>query len=272
MMRALWTASSGMKAQQMNVDVISNNLANVSTTSYKKQRVEFKDLLYETLSKASVVNGGTDLVNGKPVNLQVGYGVNQVATVSNYSTGNMEKTDNSLDFSVDGEGFFEVMNQNGEKMYTRDGGFKVSINNQVASLVTSEGYPVMNTNDQPITFDGFDYNKISVGPTGEILYPDPDGNMISSGQTIRLARFQNREGLLKVGSNYVMKSAASGDATYESDGGEKSALMQGYLEASNVQVVEEMVKLIVAQRAYEINSKSVQAADEMLGIANGLRR
>ena len=187
MMRALWTASSGMKAQQLNVDVISNNLANVNTTSYKKQRVEFKDLLYETLSKATVIEG-----SGKPVNLQVGYGVNPVSTVSTYSTGNMEKTENVLDFAIDGEGFFAVRNQNEELMYTRDGGFKVSINGGEAKLVTSEGYPVLDEADNEIVFNDVDYSKINVSPGGEILYMAEDGSLQSTGQFLKVVRFQNR--------------------------------------------------------------------------------
>jgi flagellar basal-body rod protein FlgG len=267
-MRALWTASTGMTAQQLNVDAISNNLANVNTNGYKKQRVEFKDLFYETLSKASVYDQ-----QGKPVNLQVGHGVMPSATVTAYSRGNIEKTDNPLDIAIDGEGFFAIRNQNDEIVYTRDGAFKISISNGEARLVTSEGYPVLDDGDNEIILTDIDVSKLNINQNGELFYVDANNTTQSLGQTLKIVRFPNREGLEKIGSNFVRQTDASGEPVLEADlEGQKSSIMQGALEGSNVQVVEEMVKLIVAQRAYEINSKSIQTADEMLGIANNLRR
>ncbi len=267
MMRALWTAGSGMMAQQLNVDTISNNLSNVNTTGYKKQRVEFKDLLYETLSKSDLIDG-----LGKPVNLQVGHGVMPTATVTNYSVGNFENTENPLDIALDGEGFFAVRDANGEIAYTRDGSFKISINDGEALLVTSEGHSVLDDGENDIVLTDINVNNLSIGQNGEISYLDTDNVVQPLGQTLQIVRFQNREGLLKDGSNYVKPSPASGEPISEADLDEKTTIMQGFLESSNVQVVEEMVKLIVAQRAYEVNSKSVQTADEMLGMANNLRR
>ncbi|WHH57595.1 flagellar basal-body rod protein FlgG [Petroclostridium sp. X23] len=267
MMRALWTAASGMTAQQLNVDVISNNLSNVNTTGYKKQRVEFKDLLYETLSRANVLEG-----EGRPVNLQVGHGVAPVSTVTAYTMGNLEKTDNPLDFAIDGEGFFAVRDANEQIAYTRDGSFKISISDGEAKLVTKEGYAVLDDGDNEIYLTGIDVNSLSVGPTGELTYIDEDDVVQSLGQTLQVVQFQNRDGLLKTGSNFVSPSSASGEPILEMDIENKSTLMQGFLESSNVQVVEEMVKLIVAQRAYEVNSKAIQTSDEMLQMANNLRR
>jgi len=266
-MRALWTSSSGMSAQQLNVDVISNNLANVNTTGYKKERVEFKDLLYETIARANVLEGV-----GAPVNLQVGHGVTPAAVVSTYTTGSFQNTDNPLDFAINGEGFFAVRDANGNIAYTRDGSFKISVEDGEAKLVTAEGYAVLDQDNDEIFLTGIDLNKLTVSPMGELFYIDEDGEMQSLGQSLQVVRFANREGLLKQGSNLLAPTPTSGEPIPEEDLEERSIIMQRYLESSNVQVVEEMVKLIIAQRAYEINSKAVQTSDEMLGIANNLRR
>ncbi|NLY42866.1 MAG: flagellar basal-body rod protein FlgG [Clostridiaceae bacterium] len=267
MMRALWTAASGMKAQQLNVDVISNNLSNVNTTGYKKQRLEFKDLLYETLSRADVYED-----QGRPVNMQVGHGVAPVSTVTTYTMGSLEKTDNPLDLAIDGEGFFAVRNAKGEIVYTRDGSFKISIGDGETRLVTSEGYAVLDDAGNDIILTGININQLTIGPSGELQYIDADNQVVPLGQTLQIVQFNNRDGLLKVGSNFVIPTPASGEPIPETEVEKRSVVMQGYLESSNVQVVEEIVKLIIAQRAYEINSKSIQTADEMLGMANNLRR
>lgn len=266
MMRALWTAGSGMMAQQLNVDVISNNLANVNTTGYKKQKAEFKDMLYETLQGAYMLDG-----TGKPVNLQVGHGTTSIATVKNFAMGNLEKTDNPLDFAIDGEGFFTVMGPKGKVVFTRDGSFKLSLTDQGPKLTTSDGYPVLDEAGNKIILK-FDVSKLSVSPTGELSYIDDTGMPKSTGQKIGVVKFTNRNGLENIGMNFYSDTSASGLAIPDGKSGTKSSLLQNYLESSNVQVVEEMVKLIVAQRAYEINSKSIQSADEMLGMANNLRR
>lgn len=266
MMRALWTAASGMTAQQMNVDVISNNLANVNTTGFKKERVEFKDLLYETMDRARVLPS-----SGKPVNLQVGHGTTAVATVRNFETGNPEETGNQLDFFIDGEGFFMVQGPTGEINYTRDGSFKLSITESGKMLTTSDGYPVVDEAGTPITID-VDLSRLVVSQSGELSYLDEEGLTAPTGQTIGLVYFDNRNGLEGIGRNLYKATQAAGVPILALDSTQKSLINQKFLEASNVKTVEEMVKLIVAQRAYELNSKAIQSSDEMLGIANNLRR
>lgn len=266
MMRALWTAGSGMKAQQLNVDVISNNLSNVNTTAYKKERTEFKDMLYETLNRASIMNG-----EGKPINLQVGHGAAIVATAKSFETGNFEKTDNALDFAIEGEGFFSVIGPTGDQVYTRDGNFKISISEDGNKLTTSEGYQVLDDAGAEIIID-VDTSKLIVSDRGELSYTDETGNIVPLGQKIGVVKFANRQGLESIGSNLYASNSASGEAVPDSEMGTLSNIKQYCIESSNVQVVEEMVKLIVAQRAYEVNSKAVQAADDMLGIANNLKR
>ncbi|HOQ37457.1 MAG TPA: flagellar hook-basal body protein [Acetivibrio sp.] len=266
MMRALWTAGSGMTAQQLNVDVISNNLSNVNTTAYKKERLEFKDMLYETLNRAYLLDG-----EGNPVNLQVGHGAAPVATMKNFEMGNLEKTDNPLDFAIDGDGFFTVLGPRGNIVYTRDGSFKISVTDNGNMLTTSNGYPVLDDSGVEIILD-FDISKLNVSPEGELSYTDENGVVVPLGQRLGIVKFPNKYALENVGSNFYSSNSASGEAVPDDEIGVRSNVMQYYLESSNVQVVEEMVKLIVAQRAYEINSKAIQSADEMLGIANNLKR
>lgn len=266
MMRALWTAASGMTAQQMNVDVISNNLSNVNTTAYKKERVEFKDLLYETMARARVIDG-----QGKPVNLQVGHGTAAVATVKNFETGSPEQTDNPLDFFIDGEAFFMVQGPKGDINFTRDGSFKLSITDGGNMLTTSEGFPVLDDTGNPIIIT-VDLSRLIVSQEGELSYKDEDGITVPLGQRIGLVKFENRNGLESLGKNLYASNEATGDPIPDAESGTLSLIDQGFLESSNVQTVEEMVKLIVAQRAYELNSKAIQSSDEMLGIANNLRR
>lgn len=266
MMRALWTAGTGMIGQQTNVDVIANNLANVNTTGYKKERLEFKDLLYETMQRAQVLDG-----NGRPVNLQVGHGAAPVATVKNYGTGNLEKTDNALDFAINGEGFFTVRGPNEETVYTRDGSFKLSVSDMGTRLTTSDGYAVLDDMGEDIYID-IPLDKLFVSELGELSTVDESGTAQSLGQVIGMVNFPNKQGLEAIGGNFYKITSASGQPIPNLDQEVRSTVKQFFLESSNVQVVEEMVKLIVAQRAYEISSKSIQAADEMLGMANNLRR
>jgi flagellar basal-body rod protein FlgG len=268
MMRALWTAGSGMIAQQFNVDVISNNLSNVNTTGYKTERAEFKDLLYETLDRANVLNG-----TGKPVNLQVGHGTAVMATVKSYGSGNLEKTENPLDFAIDGEGFFNVSGPKGEVVYTRDGSFKISVTDEGKKLTTSDGYSVLDdTGNEIVLGPEVDISRLSVGDDGSLSYVDNSGVSTSLDQKIGVVKFANRYALESIGRNFYNKNTASGDPINDDEQGSKSIVTQGFLESSNVQVVQEMVKLIVAQRAYEVNSKAIQSADEMLGQANNLKR
>jgi len=266
MMRALWTAASGMKAQQFFVDVISNNLSNVNTTGYKKERLEFKDLLYETMDRAYMLEG-----IGRPVNLQVGHGTLVAATVKNFAQGNFEKTENPLDFAIDGDGFFTVLGPDEEELYTKDGSFKISVSDYGNMLVTSDGYPVLDDTGSEIYID-IDISRLVVSPFGELSYLDDDGTTVPLGQSIGIVKFHNKYALESIGKNLYKMNSATGEALPDYEIGARSMISQGYLESSNVQVVEEMVKLIVAQRAYEINSKAIQSSDEMLGIANNLRR
>lgn len=264
-MRALWTAASGMKAQQLNMDTISNNLANVNTTAYKKQKVEFKDLLYANLRTTNLVDG-----EGSPVNLQVGHGVMPVATSRMFTTGNLERTDNPLDMGINGEGFFVIEDPNGNRFYTRDGNFKLSVEFDEMRLVTSDGYTVLSDFDDAIYFDST-MKDIAVNASGVITAELEDGEIEEIG-TIALTKFINSEGLEAVGKNLYKETVASGEPIYMEEEERTSDIMQYYLETSNVQIVDEMVRLITAQRAYEINSKSIQTADEMLGMANNLKR
>ena len=266
MMRALWTAASGMVAQQFNVDVISNNLSNVNTTGFKKERVEFKDLLYQTMERAYVLED-----QGKPVNLQVGFGVMPVATVKNFDTGNFEQTDNPLDLAIDGEGFFMVLGPTGNIQYTRDGSFKISITEEGSKITTSDGFPLLDDTGNEIILN-IDVSSMNISSSGELSYTDELGLVVSLGQTIGVMKFPNKFGLESTGRNLYAENSASGFAVSDAELGTRSIINQGFLEASNVQTVEEMVKLIVAQRAYEINSKAIQSADEMLGMANNLKR
>lgn len=266
MMRSLWTAASGMIAQQFNVDVISNNLSNVNTTAYKKDRAEFKDLLYETFDRAYVMDN-----KGKPVNLQVGHGTAYVATVKDFETGNLEQTGSALDFAIEGEAFFMVNGPKGEVNYTRDGSFKISVSEEGKKLTTSDGFPVLDDAGNEIVMN-VDISKLVVSSDGDLGYTDETGTTIPLGQKIGLVKFENRNGLLSQGKNLYAGTEAAGQAVLDGELGVKSNLSQRFLEASNVKVVEEMVKLIVAQRAYEVNSKAIQTSDDMLGMANNLKR
>lgn len=260
MIRALWTASTAMLAQQLNIDVISNNLANVNTAGFKKSRLEFQDLLYETIRGASP----TALGGYTPVDLAVGHGVRPAATQRLFSVGNLQPTENPLDVAIDGEGFFVVQLADGTQAYTRDGSFKL---NADGDLVTTDGYLV-----EPGINIPPGATEIAIAPDGTVTYKDENGDMQEAGQ-ITLARFPNPAGLEALGRNLFRATPAAG---YVEDGlipGEGcGALSSGYLEMSNVQVVEEMVNMITAQRAYEISAKAITAADEMLGVANNLRR
>lgn len=250
----------------MTVDVISNNLANVNTTAYKKQRIEFKDLLYETMDRARVLEEG-----GKPVNLQVGHGTMAAATVRDFEKGSPEETGNPLDLYIDGDAFFMIQGPNDEINYTRDGSFKLSITDEGKMLTTSDGYAVLDESGQPIIFDA-DLSDLTISQNGEICYTDEDGATVSTGQYIGLVYFDNKNGLEAIGRNLYRATEAAGEPVLAADSTQTSMIMQNYLESSNVKTVEEMVKLIVAQRAYELSSKAIQSSDEMLSIANNIKR
>lgn len=265
MIRSLWTAATGMKAQQLNIDTISNNLANVNTNGYKTQRAEFKDLLYVSIKKTNLRDDG-----GAPVNLEVGHGVMPSATTRDFRKGSLIETQNDLDFAIDGEGFFAVVLPNEQVRYTRDGSFKLSVDGDEAMLVTSDGYLVLNEDDSEIIIEN-GMKDLNVDQFGYITAKDEDGEIVELGR-LKVVNFMNPAGLLSEGQNLYSTTVASGEEYLLEPEEMESKVIQRYLEASNVQVVEEMVKMITAQRAYEINSKSIQVSDEMLQMANGLKR
>lgn len=270
MVRSLWSAATGMIAQQTNVDTISNNLANVNTTGYKTEVAEFKSLLYQTLQTKSTTANNQQ----KPVSAQVGLGVRNSSITSIFRQGSFFESSSTSAFAINGKGFFAVRGADGSTYYTRNGNFNWSMGTNGLMLTTSEGYPVLDTNGRGIVLSGqYTTSKITITSDGTICYPDASGNPQSLGVTIGVYQFQNPAGLEKNGSSLFGATAASGTAINEATNTnvEKSQIVQGYLEGSNVQVVDEMVNLIVAQRAYEMNSKAIQASDEMLQQANNLR-
>ena len=262
MMRALWTASTGMAAQSLNVDVISNNIANVNTNGFKRGRAAFQDLMYQQVkapgSEAS--SAGTQL----PTGIQVGLGVRTAGVASIFSEGSFQQTDNPLDLTIQGRGFFQIQTPNGDTAYTRAGSFSIDAQGQ---LVTHNGDLV-----QPGITVPSDAQSIQVSADGTVSAVQPGGIQTVLGQ-IQIADFINPSGLTHLGSNLFQVSNASGEPTIgnPSENG-LGSIGQGMLEMSNVSMVEEMVNLIAGQRAYEMNSKAIQAADEMLQTANNVRR
>ncbi len=262
MLRSLWTAASGMLAQQQNVDVISNNLANVNTTGYKTMRAEFSDLLYQTIKDpgASTGEGITS-----PVGIQLGHGTKLTATYRVFTVGNMQATERPLDIAIEGDGFFQVQQLDGTTAYTRDGSFKVNADGQV---VTSDGLLL----EPPISLPD-NVEQIAVGQDGTVSVVVTGESTPQDVGQITLSKFINPAGLRAIGHNLYTASPASGDPVIVDPGSEGSGILsQGYLEMSNVSVVDEMVKMITAQRAYEINSKAIQTSDDMLSLANNLKR
>lgn len=268
-MRSLWTAATGMKAQQFNIDTIANNLSNVNTTAYKTGRAEFKDLFYSTLKRGRSFDGdeGQEI---RPVNLEVGHGTMPVASKRDFRNGNLIPTEGTFDVAIDGEGFFLVEMPDGSLRFTRDGSFKLSVDFDEGYLVTSEGYYVLSEDEDWIVIES-GLSNISIDSFGIITGEDEFGEIIELGR-IGLVRFTNPEGLESIGNNLYKTTPASGDEIFIEIDEMESRIVQGYLEASNVQVVDEMVKMITAQRAYEINSKTIQASDEMLQLVNNLKR
>jgi flagellar basal-body rod protein FlgG len=265
-MRALWSAATGMKSLQLAIDTISNNLANVNTTGYKKQRTEFKDLLYQKLD----YNDNSDGL-GAPVNLEVGHGVKTGAMVRSFTQGSFQSTDNPFDIAIQGSGFFEIADQNGNLLYTKDGSFKLGLTAEGQRLVTSDGYLVQGV-DGPIDLEG-DILEIVIERNGDVnvKYADNEEGTFELIGRIKLMKIPNPVGMESKGLNLYKTTAASG-APIQVDDGTAGEMVQGYLEMSNVQVVEEMINLITAQRAYEINSKTIQTSDQMLELANNLKR
>ena len=249
-----------MQSQQLNLDIIANNLANVNTTGYKKSKIEFQDLLYQTARTAGADQGGG---NQLPTGLQIGHGSRPIATSKIFTTGELTQTGERLDVAIQGDGFFEIQMPDGSLAYTRDGALKTASDGRV---VTSEGL-VLQGGFQPIPAGT---TSITIAPTGEVTTKGSNG---TQSFRVQLVRFANPGGLESIGRNLYRATSAAG-APEIGNAGENGFgdLQQGYLEMSNVKVVEEMVNMIVAQRAYEVNSKAVQAADEMMQQSNNLKR
>jgi flagellar basal-body rod protein FlgG len=233
--------------------------------------MEFKTLLYETIAQADL-----DPANrtGRPVNLQIGHGVRPIATARIFSQGNLERTDNSTDIAIEGDGFL-VVERNGEFFYTKDGAMKASVTDDGSMLVTSEGYPILDLDDSPLFIpSSVTITDLLINEEGELSYRNTLGQYEDLGLQIKLVQFANPQGLEAMGSNLLRMTSASGPALVEADGetNRLSRVRQGVLEMSNVQVAEEMVSLIVAQRAFDINSKAITTSDEMLTTVNSLKR
>jgi flagellar basal-body rod protein FlgG len=264
MVRSLWSAASGMIGQQANIDTISNNLANVNTSGYKKQRAEFEDLIYQTIRTAGTP-ATEDTVT--PVGIQMGHGVKLAATQREFTQGALQNTEGISDIALSGDGFFRIMLYDGSYSYTRDGSFKIDSNGQV---VTSNGYKVM---PEIILPENFIPSTLNISQDGRVSVKVPgNDDPIPVGQ-IELYRFPNPAGLTAVGENAFKVSNASGDPIAGRPGFDgMGKTIHKMLEMSNVSVVREMVNMIVAQRAYEFNSKAIQTSDNMLGTATSLKR
>lgn len=268
MMRALWTGASGMIAQQNNVDTIGNNLANVNTNGFKAETAEFKSLLYQTIQDTSTDSEG----QYKPVGVQVGLGVRNSAISTDFTQGSLLETGGDFDFAIEGEGFFIVQLEDGSIGYTRNGNLVMSIGTDGYTLTNGEGNPILDADLNPVVVpDGYTISDVSIDKFGYLTAKGEDGNAHNIGVQVGIALFNNPGGLSKIGGSNYAETGASGEANLTTADKTGTKLVNGYLEGSNVQVVDEMVNLIVAQRAYEFNSKVINASDEMLQQANNLR-
>ncbi len=261
MLRAMTTAASGMKAQQTNIDTIANNLANVNTTGYKKSHAEFQDLLYE-----SIVPTGRASGDAEPTRVEIGHGVKLVATNKQFSQGLIRQTSNPLDLMVEGDGFFQVRLPDGSIGYSRDGSFKLDAER---NLVTSSGYLL----EPPIQIPQ-DATEINIARDGTVsVLLAGNTSTVQDVGNIELARFPNAGGLMARGGNVFLQSPASGQPQLSTPGLDGlGEIASGFLEMSNVETVEELVSMISAQRAYELNARTISAADEMLSTVNQLKR
>lgn len=261
-MRSLSIGATGMLAQQLNVEVISHNIANMNTTAYTRRRVEFQDLLYQNLRRTG--SNSSDTGNIVPAGVQVGLGVKTAAVYRITEQGNLVLTENTLDVAINGDGYFQVELPSGETAYTRSGAFQLSAQGE---LVTVDGFIV-----QPGITIPEDAVDVTINPSGEVQ-AKIDGQVAPQtvGQ-LELATFANEAGLLAMGDNLFLETPASGTATAGTPGSEGfGRLQQGFLETSNVNVVEEITNLITAQRAYEMNSKVIETSDQMMGTLTQLR-
>ena len=261
MLRAFSTAATGMAAQQMMVDVIANNLANINTTGFKRSQIAFQDLLYVKMQQA-----GTEVASGikSPGGLEVGSGVRPASTMKVFSAGELENTGRNLDVAISGDGFLQATLPNGEKRYTRDGSLQENANGQ---LVTTTGYTI-----EPAISIPSDATAVNIGKDGGVNVTNAAGTQSVVG-TLQLARFPNPSGLSNEGDNLLAETEASGTPTTGTAGENGFGTIQaGFLEKSNVQMVTELVNLITAQRAYEINSRAIKVGDDMLQTANAIVR
>lgn len=256
MLRAFSTAATGMTGQQMMIDVISNNLANINTTGFKRSQIDFQDLLYVKMREA-----GAEVAAGtvSPSGLEVGSGVRAASTIKVFTTGELSNTSRSLDIAISGEGFLQVTMPNGETRYTRDGALQV---NADGTLVSSSGYTI-----EPAVTIPNDTIAVDIAKDGSVNVTNATGT--SAAGTIQLVRFANPGGLSSQGDNLYAETEASGTAITGTAGEDGfGSIQSGFLEKSNVQMVTELVNLITAQRAYEINSRAIRAGDDMLRTAN----
>ena len=254
MIRSLWIAKTGLDAQQTQLDVISNNLANVSTNGFKRQRAVFEDLLYQTLRQPGAQSSQQTQI---PSGLLVGTGVRPVATERIFTQGSLQKTDNSLDVAINGQGFFQIQMPDGTLAYTRDGSFQLDNTGQV---VTSSGYPI-----SPAITIPSNALTVSISRDGIVSYTTSGTTSSTQAGTIQLASFVNQGGLQSVGENFYVETASSGTPTPNTPGSNGTGVLnQGYVETSNVNVAEELVSMIQTQRAYELNSKAISTSDSML--------
>lgn len=262
MIRSLFIAATGMEAQKMNIDVIANNLANVNTTGYKRSRADFQELIYQDLKTPGTSSSdGTQIPSG----IQLGLGVKPVAVQKIFLQGDFVQTGNTLDMVIEGDGFFQITKPDGDIAYTRSGAFKMD---SEGKIVTSDGYAL-----EPAITIPTNTQSITIASSGKITGIKSGSKTPSEIGQIELARFINPGGLKPIGKSLFEATSSSGEATTSNPGVEgMGTINQGYVEMSNVNIVEEMVNMIISQRAYEINSKAVQASDEMLQTANNLKR
>ena len=268
MMRSLWTAASGMIGQQSNLDVIANNLSNINTTGYKTQMANFKSLIYQNMQKKTTTTTG----DPKPVGAQVGLGTRVASISSDFTQGAFMASNGAFDYAIQGEGFFMVQMDDGSTAYTRNGSFVMAVTEDGIELTDSGGHAVLDTNGQPIRLsDEYRAAEVQIDQQGNLTYPDETGNRQTIGIQVGLAYFPNAGGLDKSSDSNYTESPASGVPTIYNADQLGAVIKSGYLERSNVQAADEMVNMIIAQRAYEMNSKAIQASDEMLQQANNLR-
>jgi flagellar basal-body rod protein FlgG len=262
MIRSLWTSATGMQAQELNIDVIANNLANVNTSGFKKSRAEFQDLLYQILRPAGAASSQDTTI---PTGIQLGHGARPSAVQKIFTQGYFKNTKNELDWSIEGDGFFQIELPNGETSYSRSGEFKLDADGRI---VNPDGFLLVPEISVPT-----DTVSINVGMDGTVSVIQADDATPVEIGTIQLARFVNASGLRSLGRNLYSPTEASGDEIVGTPGENGfGTISQGFLEMSNVSVVDEMVNMITAQRAYETNSKVIQTADDMLQMANNLKR